>query len=155
MPTFSPPELTAPFAPGGEAAIDAALAQRLLSIALGSGGDSADLYFEFRVTADYSLQDEQVKSVGRGVTLGLGVRVLKGDATGYAYTEDLDWDRMAHAARIAGRGSGIFLHVDTGRATNGCVSLPRAALRRTLRWLRPGRRFTSLHNLPLSVYYAP
>jgi TldD protein len=103
MPTLTPPELTAPFAPGGEATIDAVLAQRLLAIALGSGGDSADLYFEFRVTADYSLQEEQVKSVGRGVTLGLGVRVLKGDATGYAYTEDLAWERMAHAARIAGQ----------------------------------------------------
>ncbi|MBZ0235702.1 MAG: metalloprotease TldD [Deltaproteobacteria bacterium] len=103
MPTTVPPELTAPFAPGGEAAIDATLAQRLISIALESGGDSADLYFEFRVTADYALQEEQVKTVGRGVTLGLGVRVTKGDATGYAYTEDLGWEKMAHAARIAGQ----------------------------------------------------
>jgi TldD protein len=103
MPTTVPPELTAPFAPGGEAAIDATLAQRLISIALESGGDAADLYFEFRVTTDYSLQEEQVKTVGRGVTLGLGVRVTKGDATGYAYTEDLAWERMAHASRIAGQ----------------------------------------------------
>ena len=103
MPTHAPPELTAPFAPGGEAAVDAVLAQRLLSIALESGGDSADLYFEFRVTADYSLQEEKVKSVGRGITLGLGVRVTKQDATGYAFTEDLAWERMAHAARIAGQ----------------------------------------------------
>ena len=103
MPTTVPPELSAPFAPGGETAIDAQLAQRLISIALESGGDAADLYFEFRVTADYALQEEQVKTVGRGITLGLGVRVTKGDATGYAYTEDLAWDRMAHAARIAGQ----------------------------------------------------
>jgi L,D-peptidoglycan transpeptidase YkuD (ErfK/YbiS/YcfS/YnhG family) len=41
-------------------------------------------------------------------------------------------------ARIPGRGSGIFLHVDTGHATDGCVSLPRADLVRTLRWLRAG-----------------
>jgi TldD protein len=103
MPTTVPPELTAPFAPGGETAIDAQLAQRLIAIALESGGDAADLYFEFRVTADYALQEEQVKTVGRGVTLGLGVRVTKGDATGYAYTEDLAWEKMAHAARIAGQ----------------------------------------------------
>jgi L,D-peptidoglycan transpeptidase YkuD (ErfK/YbiS/YcfS/YnhG family) len=43
-----------------------------------------------------------------------------------------------NAARVPGRGSGIFLHVDTGHATNGCVSLPRVALVRTLRWLRSG-----------------
>jgi TldD protein len=42
-----------------------------------------------------------VKSVGRGITLGLGVRVLKGDATGYAYCEDLTWEAMAGVARTA------------------------------------------------------
>jgi L,D-peptidoglycan transpeptidase YkuD (ErfK/YbiS/YcfS/YnhG family) len=36
-----------------------------------------------------------------------------------------------------GRGSAIFLHQDTGSATNGCVSLPTARLVRLLRWLRP------------------
>jgi L,D-peptidoglycan transpeptidase YkuD (ErfK/YbiS/YcfS/YnhG family) len=40
---------------------------------------------------------------------------------------------------VPGRGSGIFLHADTGRATNGCVSLRRGDLRRVLRWLRPAR----------------
>jgi L,D-peptidoglycan transpeptidase YkuD (ErfK/YbiS/YcfS/YnhG family) len=35
------------------------------------------------------------------------------------------------------RGSGIFLHVSTGRPTLGCVSLPLPQLVRTLRWLRP------------------
>jgi TldD protein len=115
MPTIVPPPLGAPFAPGGDTAIDAALAQRLLAIALDAGGDYADLYFEYRVTADYSFEDEQVKTVGRGVTLGLGVRVTKGDATGYAYTEDLAWERMAHAARIAGQiasGGGSARPVD-------------------------------------------
>jgi L,D-peptidoglycan transpeptidase YkuD (ErfK/YbiS/YcfS/YnhG family) len=39
---------------------------------------------------------------------------------------------------VPGRGSAIFLHVDTGRSTNGCVSLPRPELLRVLRRLRPG-----------------
>jgi L,D-peptidoglycan transpeptidase YkuD (ErfK/YbiS/YcfS/YnhG family) len=39
---------------------------------------------------------------------------------------------------VPGRGSGIFLHVDTGHATNGCVSLPRTELRSLLVKLRPG-----------------
>jgi L,D-peptidoglycan transpeptidase YkuD (ErfK/YbiS/YcfS/YnhG family) len=43
-----------------------------------------------------------------------------------------------NAARIPGRGSGMFLHVDTGRATNGCVSLPEPRLRVLLRRLQPG-----------------
>jgi TldD protein len=103
MTTTLPAALRAPFAPGGASAIDAQLAQKLLSLALAPGGDYADLYFEFRVSADYVLEEEQVKTLGRGITLGLGVRVTKGDATGYAYTEDLAWEKMAHAAKTAGQ----------------------------------------------------
>ncbi len=96
------PQLSkAPFAPGGAAAIDAALAHRLLAIALDRGGDYADLFFEYRVGADVVLEDEKIKSLGRGIAMGLGVRVLLGDATGYAYSEDFTWERMAQAARTA------------------------------------------------------
>jgi L,D-peptidoglycan transpeptidase YkuD (ErfK/YbiS/YcfS/YnhG family) len=42
------------------------------------------------------------------------------------------------APAVPGRGSGIFLHDDTGQATNGCVSLPRPELLELLRRLRPG-----------------
>src|SRR3954462_5987987 len=101
MITSLPAALRAPFAPGGGNAIDAQLAHRLLSIALEAGGDYADLYFEFRVSADYALEEEQIRTLGRGITLGLGVRVTKGDATGYAYCEDLVWEKMAHAAKTA------------------------------------------------------
>ena len=83
------------------AAIDAAIAERLLAAALGSGGDYADLYFEYRSGADYVFEEGRVRTVGRGVTLGLGVRVLRGDATGYAYTEELSDERMLEAARTA------------------------------------------------------
>ncbi len=95
--------LKAPFAPGGGHAIDARVAEKLLAVALSRGGDYADLYFEYRVSGDYALEEEQIKEVGRGVALGLGVRVVKGEATGYAYTEDLEMDRMEHAAKMAGQ----------------------------------------------------
>ncbi|MEM9493268.1 MAG: DNA gyrase modulator, partial [Myxococcota bacterium] len=93
----------APFAPGGQHEIDSQIAQRLLGVALAAGGDYADLFFEYRVSADYVLEEERIKTVGRGVTMGLGVRVTKGDATGYAYSEDLTFERMANAARTAGQ----------------------------------------------------
>jgi L,D-peptidoglycan transpeptidase YkuD (ErfK/YbiS/YcfS/YnhG family) len=38
---------------------------------------------------------------------------------------------------VPGRGSGIFLHAQTGGPTNGCISLSRADLVRVLRWLSP------------------
>ena len=46
------------------------------------------------------------------------------------------------APAVPGRGSGIFLHADTGHSTNGCVSLPRADLVALLRRLRPGASIT-------------
>lgn len=75
--------------------------RRLLSLALSKGGDYADLYFEHCQTASYVFEDERVKTVGRGVSLGLGVRVQRGEATGYAYCEGLDEAAMARAARTA------------------------------------------------------
>jgi TldD protein len=103
MSTPIPAALRAPFSSDGGSSIDPETASRLLGLALAGGGDYADLYFEFRVSADYALEEEQVKTVGRGITLGLGVRVMAGNATGYAYTEDLSWERMSHAAKTAGQ----------------------------------------------------
>src|SRR5207248_7542861 len=40
---------------------------------------------------------------------------------------------------VPGRGSGIFVHVETGGPTNGCVSLPADRLTALLRWLDPGK----------------
>jgi TldD protein len=91
----------APFAPGGPSTIDAALAEKLLAIALARGADYADLFFEYRAAGGFVFDDGILKSVSRGVSMGLGVRVQKRDATGYAYVERLDWDAMKRAAETA------------------------------------------------------
>ncbi|MCZ7677282.1 MAG: hypothetical protein M5U28_00265 [Sandaracinaceae bacterium] len=79
---------SAPFAPEGPAPIDEQIAHRLLAAALDKGGDYADLFFEYNVTGSYSFEDGILKAAGRSVSTGLGVRVRKGEATGYAYVED-------------------------------------------------------------------
>lgn len=91
----------APFAPGGASPIDAALGGKLLAIALARGGEYADLFFEYRAAGGFVFDEGILKSVSRGVSMGLGVRVQKGDATGYAYVERLDWDAMKRAAETA------------------------------------------------------
>ena len=91
----------APFAPDGSSPVDATLAQRLLAAALEHGGDYADIFFEYAVNGSYGYDEGILKSAGRYVTMGLGVRVMQGDATGYAYVESLEWDQMLHAARTA------------------------------------------------------
>src|SRR3954462_10671078 len=91
----------APFAPGGDSAIDAAVCERLLSVALSKGGDYADLFFEYRAGGGFSFDEGILKAASRGVSMGVGVRVQRGDATGYAYTEDLTWESMQRAAETA------------------------------------------------------
>jgi TldD protein len=108
----------APFAAGGPSDIDAALAGKLLGIALASGGDYADLFFEYRAAGDLVFDDGILKSASRSVSMGLGVRVQKGDATGYAYVERLDWDAMKRAAETAAQiasGGGSRLPVGVTR----------------------------------------
>jgi TldD protein len=98
--TTLPSSLRAPFSPGGSASIDSVVANRLLSIALEAGGDYADLYFEFRVSADYALEEEQIRTL-EGITLGRACASPR--ATRRVRTEDLAWEKMAHAARTAGQ----------------------------------------------------
>ncbi len=93
----------APFAAGGTNAIDAQIAERLLAVALSKGGDYADLFFEYRAGGGLVFDEGILKSASRSVSMGVGVRVQKGDATGYAYVEQLDWDAMKHAAETAGQ----------------------------------------------------
>src|SRR5215467_14327545 len=75
--------------------------ERYLAAALSAGGDFADLYFEYQTTTSVSLHESMVKSASQGISVGCGVRVLSGERTGYAYTDDLSPERILHAARTA------------------------------------------------------
>ena len=57
------------------------------------------------------------------------------DVSGYDYGAVIAYN----TARTPGLGSGIFLHVNIGTATAGCVTLPMGELLRVLRWLDPAR----------------
>ncbi|MFO0728823.1 MAG: metallopeptidase TldD-related protein [Myxococcota bacterium] len=91
----------APFVPGGPQAIDATIAARLLATALDTGGEYADLFFEYRAFGHLSYEEGILKNAARGVDVGLGVRVVRGEATGYAYVEDLSEEAMFRAAKTA------------------------------------------------------
>ncbi|MGH2585417.1 MAG: TldD/PmbA family protein, partial [Dehalococcoidia bacterium] len=73
----------------------------LLGVALGRGGEYAELYLEYRESGSITYEDQAVKTVGGGVMQGLGVRVIQGEAVGYAYTEDLSREAMRRAAETA------------------------------------------------------
>src|SRR5579871_3597204 len=75
--------------------------QRYLGEALSAGGDYADLYFEYLTSTSISVEESIVKSASQGISAGCGVRVLAGERTGYAYTDDLAPEPLLRAARTA------------------------------------------------------
>jgi TldD protein len=72
-----------------------------LAEALRQGGDYADLYFEYLLTSSISMDEGIVKSATQGVSMGVGVRVIAGERTGYAYSDDISPEKIRKAARVA------------------------------------------------------
>jgi TldD protein len=77
------------------------LLERCLGEALSAGGDYADLYFESVTATALGVDEQIVKSASQGVSAGCGIRVISGERTGYAYTDNLSPERLLHAARTA------------------------------------------------------
>jgi TldD protein len=75
--------------------------QKYLSEALSQAGDYADLYFEYLLTSSISIDESMVKSAAQGVSMGVGIRVIAGERTGYAYSDDLSPEKILKAARVA------------------------------------------------------
>lgn len=75
--------------------------QSLVGTALSRGGDFADLYFEHTTFFNLILRDGNVSSGGFHTDYGVGIRVLKGEKTGYAYSENLEMSEMVKAAEAA------------------------------------------------------
>ena len=75
--------------------------ERLVGTALSQGGDYCDLYFEHTIYKDLLLKDGEVSSGSFHIDYGVGIRVLKGDKTGYSYSESTEMADMLCAARAA------------------------------------------------------
>ena len=77
--------------------------RKTLTVALEKGGDYADLFFEHTFNNSVGLQDGAVNRSSSNIDFGMGVRVLSGDQTGYAYIENISLEEMLKAARTAAR----------------------------------------------------
>jgi TldD protein len=77
------------------------LLKKVIRAAMSKGGDYADLYFEHTLTNHSNLEDGKVNQASSNVAYGVGIRVLKGDQTGYAFTEIITPEAMLKAANTA------------------------------------------------------
>ena len=75
--------------------------EQTIAEALGRGGDFADVYVEHRQHTSLQLEERLLKESSEAVALGAGVRVVLGEQTGYAYTNELSLERLLEAARTA------------------------------------------------------
>lgn len=88
--------------------------KKLVSIALSNGGEYADLYFEHTIANELSLRDGEVNATGTHIDYGVGIRVISGEQTGYAYSETTTLPEMEKAARMAAQiasGGGKNLNI--------------------------------------------
>jgi len=80
---------------------DKSAIKRIFSEALNRGGDYCDIYFEKRISNNIGLEDNRVNKASTTLDIGVGIRVLNGDQTGYSYTEDLSFQSIMEAAKTA------------------------------------------------------
>ena len=91
--------------------------RRLTETAIRRGGDFADLYFENTTYFNLLLKDGVVSSGGFHTDFGVGIRVLKGEKTGYAYSESTEMTDMLKAAEAAA----VIAEGSTSSRTYGVV----------------------------------
>ncbi len=81
--------------------LDPGLLQKIIQKALENGGDFAEVYVENRISRNISMEESKFKSGVFGISKGAGVRVIAGDKTGYAYTDELSETKLLRAAEVA------------------------------------------------------
>jgi len=75
--------------------------ERLLGANLAGRVDHADLFLEYRISEELTLEEGAVKKAARHVSQGAGIRAQSGERTGYAHTDDLALPNLEEAARQA------------------------------------------------------
>jgi TldD protein len=74
----------------------------ILGNALGGSVDLADLYFQYARQESFSLEEGAVKSGSHAIARGFGARVVAGERTGFAYSEEIGPAQVAEAVSMAG-----------------------------------------------------
>jgi len=81
--------------------LDDTIVRKVLGAALSTGGEWAEVYAEDRLSHSIRLEDRRVEELVTGQDRGVGVRVVRGTSSAYAYTNRLDADSLLEAARVA------------------------------------------------------
>jgi TldD protein len=75
--------------------------KKILELALSRGGEFAEVFAEYRLFSFINMEEDIIKETAESVSLGLGIRVISGDKTGYGYTNDLSVEKIRKTALTA------------------------------------------------------
>lgn len=81
--------------------VDEKIIHQVMVEALSRGGDYCDVYFQHSINNYVGLEDKEVNRAYSNIVFGVGIRVLKGDQTGYSFTEEISLKAMKNAAKTA------------------------------------------------------
>jgi TldD protein len=81
--------------------VDQATTAKAMAELTARGADAADLYFQHTRSNSLTLEDGIVSAASSSIEQGVGLRVVIGEQTGYAFTEDITLPSMLAAARTA------------------------------------------------------
>ncbi|MGE5380614.1 MAG: TldD/PmbA family protein, partial [Methylocystaceae bacterium] len=77
------------------------LLAQVLDEVLTRGGEFAEIYVEKKASLNIVAEDNKIEKINRGEEAGVGIRVVNGGNTAYAYTNDLSYEGMSKAAQVA------------------------------------------------------
>ncbi len=81
--------------------MDKEMLAKIIAKVLEKGGDFADVYLENRISRQIVMEESKFKSGLYGISQGAGVRVISGNKTGYAYTDEITEEKLIRAAEVA------------------------------------------------------
>jgi TldD protein len=73
----------------------------LLGEAMATGADFVEFYFKKTERENWRLEDAMVKEGSFAISQGVGVRVIKGDAVSFAYSDEIRFSALKKALKIA------------------------------------------------------
>ncbi len=98
--------------------LDELATQRIFGTILAHRADDADLFFQYNRSEGWTLEEGEVKSGSYSIDQGVGVRVVAGEKTAFAYADDINAEALEAAAKVT-----RAIASDGGSRTAGALAL--------------------------------
>src|ERR1700682_3761012 len=80
--------------------MDELATQQVFGTILAHRADDADLFFQYNRSEGWTLEEGEVKNGSFSIDQGVGVRVVAGEKTAFAYADDINPEALEAAAQV-------------------------------------------------------